>query len=72
MDSFQDQPMLECLIKSRNVNDILFLVEQIANQLLGSMGLHFFTHKQKIIIGVVKVPVLGYIHLKEVAPYFAS
>ena len=59
--------MFEGLIKSRDMNHILFFVKQVGNQLLDPINLHLFTHEWKVAMEVMKVIRVRHIHLQEVA-----
>ena len=63
MNSFEDQPMSEQLMESCNANDILLLVEKIANQLLDSINLHLLTHEGKVIMEVMEVALVRHVNL---------
>ena len=59
--------MFEYLIESHDMNDILLHLEEIGDQLLNPMNLHLFTHEWKVIVQVMKVAMIEYVHLQEVA-----
>ena len=65
MNSFQDQPVFESLIESHNVNDILFLMEEIGDQLLSPMDLHLFAHEWKVVMEVMNVAMIRCINLHQ-------
>ena len=66
MNSLQNQPVLESLIESCNVNHLLLLGVQIWNQLLDSIDLSLLPHEWKIIVQVVRVIGVRHINLQEV------
>ena len=73
MNSLQNQPVFEDLIKSCNVNDVLLLVEQIGNQLLDPIDLPLLTHEWEIIVQVMQVIRVRHITLQElILPSFLS
>ena len=66
MNSLQDQPVFEGLVKSCNMDHILLLVEKIGNQLLDPTDFHLLTHEKEIVMEVVEDAVVSHIDLEEV------